>query len=68
MDRLKVATRLLRLAKELMADFTGKVYVLYVQDGKRKKEGPFDQRAAKKRFSELLGNESISSMKFERAQ
>lgn len=54
------------LVSRVAADHTGKLYVKYVQRGDSNREGPFEQAAAKKRLSELLGDDTVSFVAFER--
>lgn len=49
-------------------DYEGKLYVVVEKNGKRKKEGPMDQRAAKSRFSELIGDPDVTFVGFERVE
>lgn len=52
----------------IASDYTGKMYVTYTQDGKKKKVGPLDQRAAKTKLTELLSDPKIERVGFERAE
>jgi hypothetical protein len=50
-------------------DYTGKMFVTYTTGkGKKKKEGPMDISAAKKRFADLMGDPEIKMIGYERAE
>jgi hypothetical protein len=48
--------------------YQGKMYVKYIRDGQKRREGPFDQNVAKRRLIALMEDASVKHLEFDREE